>query len=101
MDKRIRWGTIAVLVASLWLGGPLFALAKERQEGAGPTPAGFEKGEKKGWQESEVPPGWGQGEKTGWGDREMPPGLAKKSDESTPGKAKGKHKKKGKKGGRR
>lgn len=29
-------------------------------------PPGWEKGEKRGWGDSEVPPGWEKGEKTGW-----------------------------------
>lgn len=41
-------------------------------------PAGFEKGEKKGWGESSVPPGWGKGDKKGWGEASLPPGLEKK-----------------------
>lgn len=50
------------------------SLAKGKPDG---MPGGFEKGEKKGWGESQVPPGWSKGQKKGWGEADLPPGLDK------------------------
>ena len=75
MNRTIRLGVLALMAVSLLFETPL-ALAKGK--GGGSRPSGFEKGEKKGWEEGEVPRGWSRGEKKGWGESEMPPGLAKK-----------------------
>ena len=62
------------MVASLILGG-VTAFAREH---GGTCPAGFKKGEKKGWGESKTPPGWSKGKKKGWKEAGAPPGLARK-----------------------
>lgn len=45
---------------------------------AGNEPAGFQKGEKKGWENGQ-PPGFAHGQKKGW-ENDYPPGWDKKSD---------------------
>jgi len=50
-------------------------------------PAGFEKGKKKGWDESHVPPGWSKGKKKGWKEAGLPPGLEKKKGGDPPATA--------------
>jgi len=60
------------------------AFAKKPEGGA--MPAGFEKGNKKGWGESEVPPGFAKGEKKGWKDRLMPWGKKDKEKMEKEGK---------------
>lgn len=77
MRKRARLGVwMLVMVSSVFLTSSV-ALAKA---GGGSKPAGFAKGEKKGWKGAEAPPGWKKGKKKGWKEKEMPPGLAKKAE---------------------
>lgn len=83
MEKWLRILSVASLVICFLFTGSL-AFAKGSGKGKG-MPGGFEKGEKKGWGESQVPPGWSHGKKKGWDDKKMPPGLAKDLEESEEG----------------
>ena len=90
MNKIAKFGFLFLLSAPLFLNGPS-ALAKAHGGGGG-MPAGFAKGEKKGWEGANVPPGWSHGEKKGWGEAGIPPGLARQSGEVGGGTAKAKGK---------
>lgn len=70
------WGILLPFLFVLLTGPEVFAKGKS----GGGTPSGFEKGEKKGWGESEVPPGWSHGEKKGWGEAGTPPGLTQENE---------------------
>lgn len=74
----LRWSGLVILILPLILGAyPLAGYAKK----GGGSPGGFEKGEKKGWGESEVPPGYSHGEKKGWEGKDTPPGLTPGEEE--------------------
>lgn len=47
------------------------------QAGGSSHPAGFDKGEKKGWKGESHPPGWRRGKKKGWDGKDKPPGQTR------------------------
>lgn len=49
---------------------------KKKQPDNSKTPAGWTKGDKKGWDGGTQPPGFDKGDKTGWNGGTMPPGLS-------------------------
>ena len=73
---------MGILLPFLLANPTAFAKAK-----GGEMPAGFEKGKKKGWDESHVPPGWSKGKKKGWKEAGLPPGLEKKKGGDPPATA--------------
>ena len=68
--------TIGLITVFLFTATPVFA---EKGGGANFHPRGWDKGEKKGWDEKDHPPGWEKGKKKGWKKKEAdhPPGWDK------------------------
>ncbi len=73
MQKITRWLVLGLFAAGLTLNAmPAFA----KHDGGGGNPAGFSKGDKKGWDGKSTPSGWSKGKKKGWDGKATPPGLS-------------------------
>lgn len=77
MGAKMGWW-IFLVTFSIFAGTSSAAWAKK---GGGEAPAGWSKGEKKGWEGESQPPGWSKGEKKGWKDKAMPWGWFKKESQ--------------------
>ena len=76
MRQWQRWLAAPVMLAALALfpisawaergGGDHVGGGRPAQAGGSSHPAGFDKGEKKGWKGESHPPGWKRGKKKGW-----------------------------------
>ena len=89
MRQRQRWLTVPLMFSALALfsisawaerGGGGGGVGRPAQAGGSSHPAGFDKGEKKGWKGESHPPGWTKGKKKGWKKKETnhPPGWEKR-----------------------
>ena len=83
MRQRQRWLTVPLMFSALALfsisawaerGGGGGGVGRPAQAGGSSHPAGFDKGEKKGWRGESHPPGWKRGKKKGWDGKDKPPG---------------------------
>jgi hypothetical protein len=82
MDKIIKIMLISFVVTTLCFGTSFGSFAFAKGKGAkGGIPAGFSKGEKRGWKGESTPPGWAKGEKKGWDESDLPPRLSEKESE--------------------
>jgi hypothetical protein len=78
--------TIAVAVLALAVGTSGVLAQGKGKSGGSPgfqgnsMPPNWDKGERKGWKESDTPPGWTneQGQRKGWNGQNVPPGFQAK-----------------------
>ena len=85
MKNKTVWIVMGLWVVMVCFDGTS-AFAKGRGnsgsgDAGGGMPAGFSKGQKKGWGDEKTPPGWSQGKKKGWRESGGPLGLFKKKSQ--------------------